>query len=232
MTYQYTEQNLLEVPNTYMYSPYEGRIFLETYISSREDKLIGFEKSVDLYVPEAARTIVSALRNWVLTNASPHRRSQCNTYCDFSVADIPGSDQAPPSAQILFDSINNIDTLELLCSLLHEQREYRLKKSTEVIWHKLIQKYEVTKKIYDCYGAKLKKGTGSYNNTNLYVLLSLSCAIHYIHSGSLVALNAMLKLNDTLCSLTPVELDASSCLSRNLLVCIELSFVDGLVNGD
>jgi hypothetical protein len=65
-----------------------------------------------------------------------------------------------------------------------------------------IKKYEVSKKIFTQYDSKMKKIGNDYKKIENYLLLSANLAIFYKHSGNLKFLNTLLKLNDTLCSIS------------------------------
>ena len=68
---------------------------------------------------------------------------------------------------------------------------------------KIVKTFEVRKRLYHCYNEKMKPyDERDFEDTSLYVLLSCAMLLCYERSGNLKYLNALLKADDTLLSLS------------------------------
>ncbi len=229
MAYQYSARNLLQEPNTYMYPPFEGGRFLNEYFSSRLGKLACLDADSELPDSALVHSAGAAIKDWVDANASAGARRNWALYYPLSARVLADTEQVPPGSLSSLESESTLATLPLLRALIAEQLQGALTKSGESIWRTAVQRFEVTKRLYEFYGPGLKKGHGGYIDLQPYALLSLSCALRYTTTGSLVALSAQLKLNDILCSLPINQLDTLPAGAFKLLVCSEITFIDELI---
>jgi len=95
---------------------------------------------------------------------------------------------------------------------------------------KLVQKFEVTKRIYTTYPSILKKGCGAYDDMTVYALLTLLLALYYGKRGNLKHLNTVIKLNDLLCSvLQTVKVDFVAYTACYLSLLFEETYVRELM---
>lgn len=93
----------------------------------------------------------------------------------------------------------------------------------------LIQRYEVSKRIYQSYfvSGKRGKGTGSYRDLELYISFSELLARVYEEHKRLPALNALMKALDSVCSY-PDELDEKENSRVARLAQREMEYVEAL----
>ena len=45
--YKYTEKNLLDFPESYFYSKYHGKLFLESYLNTRNKMLLDYSSKIN-----------------------------------------------------------------------------------------------------------------------------------------------------------------------------------------
>jgi hypothetical protein len=69
---------------------------------------------------------------------------------------------------------------------------------------RLVQRFEVTKRLYETYASGFRKGSGDYKSLSRYWLLALALCLSLSQTESLRLLNTLLKVCDLLCS---VELE-------------------------
>jgi len=100
-----------------------------------------------------------------------------------------------------------------------------------------VQKFEVTKKIYESYPIGFRKGEGRNDIIQLYWMFSVSLALFYRRSKNIKYLSTLIKVSDLLCSLDdnllhreiPLQ-GLSTTLLVELLSVAELSEVIDEVN--
>ena len=78
--------------------------------------------------------------------------------------------------------------------------------NTKVWLDRLVQRFEVTKKIYEAYQAGFRKGEDANTSVRLYWLFALSLCLFYARSNEIKYLSTLLKVCDLLCSLPEKEL--------------------------
>ncbi|MEJ6396449.1 hypothetical protein [Yoonia sp. 208BN28-4] len=100
---------------------------------------------------------------------------------------------------------------------------------------KLVQRFEVTRKIYARYDTRLRKGFGPFDNLALYARLARFVAEKYDRDGSLRDLNALIKLTDLLTSQSPaaqasVGFDLAAALTSEMAAIRTLMRQKGLTD--
>lgn len=94
----------------------------------------------------------------------------------------------------------------------------------------LLQRFEVTKKLYEVYSVGFKKGEGSNTLIVLYWLLALSLGLYYVKTKSIKYLSTLLKTCDLLCSLPDaIFFGQLSKESMKVIFLIEILSVEMLV---
>ena len=157
MPYQYTESNLLENPTHYMYSSFEGIRFIDDFKKSRkvflENSIIpNLNKSGELnpFMKEIYQSLsvslTSSIEGLYLTNLS------------LKILEIDTKDS------ILTENLINYLIASNLSSIKNDERHLE---------DRLIQKFEVTKKIYTSYAKGMGKGLGDFKDPYLYVIFSI-----------------------------------------------------------
>ena len=203
--YEYTQVNRLKKPHNYMYTPYSGLEFLDTYLEERLAYLDNIKRSglsgsstnyISLYA-KSCRLLMD------YTEISGHRdkleeifaSDASNAYQSQSNKNI---DMAPlPS----FNTSNIVHSENLLVSLLDSQVNGGDQKLIKFWLDLLVQKFEVTKKIYHHYPINFGKGLGPNDSIEVYWMLILSLSLLFSSTKNIKYLNTMLKISDLLCSL-------------------------------
>jgi len=237
MTYPYNEQNLLENPHKYMYTPFQGVTLIQSYLKSRQDILslhqgerkqntetpTGFilvkktfaviEKIIGGQSPNVAEDYCRKLRE--------HLESQCKPDFgdDLQLAKMTEAlKKISPNELVTTSSLLN----GLVASLLAEKAG-----SENKIWlDRLVQRFEVTKKLYEKYPPGFRKGQGDNKSIILYWLLSLALCLFYSRTKNLKFLNCLIKVNDLLTSLPHKDLhEVIPAFGLELVLSTEIIFV-------
>jgi hypothetical protein len=120
---------------------------------------------------------------------------------------------------------NHLNTCDLLIRRLLDKHT----EDFEYIFKRLIQKFEISKKLNDQYSSKDLKPTGDNRNILVYILFGLVLIEIYSKTEKLKYFNALLKLSDLLCSVV----DEESLMYRHgaaFILLKERSFIEELLN--
>jgi hypothetical protein len=195
MSYQYTQLNRLEEPHNYMYTPFGGVDFLCAY---REDREAALQRIVGAAGgDEAYESPVLAL----LSSYGWHGGHLSSSVPAVAVSITDGRTTAIDLSS--FSITAQVDTNDLLEALLSAQMGEQQDELVKSWLDRLVQRFEVTKKLYVAYLPGFRKGEGANNSVLLYWRLALSLALFYARTKSPKYLNTLLKVNDLLASLPP-----------------------------
>jgi hypothetical protein len=125
-----------------------------------------------------------------------------------------------------FDPARPVQTNKLLMRLLidFESRQ----NNNWVDWlDRLVQRFEVTKKLYHSYQPGFRKGVGIYNDLSLYVAFSYLLTMCCLSSQHLKTINTLLKVNDTLVSVKPDLMAAKDLYEMS---CFSISREQSILN--
>lgn len=172
MNYPYAAENRLDVPHAYMYAPYGGQDFLATYAYDRRVRLARHLQGTDCPPPGGLKDALAAAARAL---AGPRRLDT------FSPAD------ATPLKPLL------AALLGVLANGDHAAAQPWLVR--------VIQRFEVSKKLYAGYAPGFRKGEGEARDPARYAELALCLALAHALSGQLQYLSTLLKLDDLLLSL-------------------------------
>ena len=216
MSYSYSQLNRFEKPCDYMYSKFEGVSLLMSYHSSRMAIIDRYSKNEQ---PEISNTelsfvnrAISVLFNNIIEiseDAGRHFQNMCFEYCDIQDCDTAYALNDDCTFENRLNEIsakNKIITKDLLSGMIFILLTDMEHKNFRYWLERIIQKFEVTKKIYEYYDPDFRKGQGKFTLPRLYWLLSLVLALSYAQTKNLKYLNTMLKLCDLLCSLREDQL--------------------------
>ena len=92
----------------------------------------------------------------------------------------------------------------------------------------LVQRFEVTKKIYKIYLPGFRKGNGETDIIRLYWLFSLSLTLYYAKTKNIKYLSTLLKINDLLCSLGSYFIRKVPIQGLELVLLIEVDSIKSL----
>lgn len=211
MAYIYTEANRLESPHKYMYTKFEGYGLINSYQVDRMDALnrvsiTNNHESIAHVVFDSA--LKSHLTKWLdqqptnicarfyrLLSQSNQQNILNNNFADERIV----SDLA--SRLPTYTDAEPIITLELLESIIASQLMGLYDESVKEWLDRVLQRFEVSKKLYEVYPEGFRKGEGNSSSVLLYWLLALCLGLYHVKTQSIKYLSTLLKTCDLLCSL-------------------------------
>jgi len=221
LDYEYTEINRLDNPHKYMYTSYQGSAFLDSYFRDRLKNLKickqmqeqRYNNRVDLSLYSRASFALKSILNIEFSDKLDESLESIIDWDSTIKSDNSLADNVDANVVVLssFNIDNEINSESLLESLLNCQLN-KCDDSLVKIWiDRLVQRFEVTKKLYESYPKNFRKGKGRSDVIRLYWLFALSLALFYCVTKNIKYLSTLLKVTDLLCSLD-IEL-----LSQNIL---------------
>ena len=190
--YPYAQRDLLDLPEYYMYSVYHGNTFLKEYLEQRAEYVAAFEKKYVAALKEMNPSDVLWLQDWkdIIERSGSllSKDIQLGHTRLFSLFDEKEILSARQSV-VELDSAANIYTEPVLKTLLQTAAEQeQSSRDIYLLWlNRFLKRFEVSKILYE-----------------------------YEWTGNLKMLNAVLKLNDLLCSKSK-ETTASETLLTTIL---------------
>jgi hypothetical protein len=246
--YEYTKANRLDEPHHYMYTKFKGYEFLKSYFGNRKIKIERFQEiannaqysNID---SELISKIITHLEKFI--HDASVKTDDNSRLLPASLKDNRIGDELKADLKTL-QKIKNIfttfhldkivNTEELLNGLLVCQLTGVQEVKTKEWLDRLVQRFEVSKKLYESYLPGFRKGNGSSKTVYLYWLFSLSLCLFYISTGSIKYLSTQLKISDLLCSLSENHFhEQVSSKGMSLLLLTEIKCVKLLtrnINGD
>lgn len=210
MSYPYSQTNRLAEPHSYMYTQFQGEALLQSYQSSRmavvcrcatfthggiePDRMLvnyalpALEKLFDATSLESGKKFRTLLED---VSEKRYRQDKAD--------EIRLEGFAKGLEKVTMT--NPVITLDLLHALIALQLTNVQDVNTKVWFDRLVQRYEVTKKIYEIYPTGFRKGEGTNTSVRLYWLFALALSLFYVRSNEIKYLSTLLKLSDLLCSL-------------------------------
>lgn len=205
MNYTYTASNRLHEPHAYMYSPYGGEVFLQGYVADRIERLLLLSASIgkDCTAAEArAHAVLHALLG--AEGGFPISRLAVLLSTPDVSAEFVGQIVFPAT----FPNVEPVNTASMLDALLNSFLDFSsesVDESAALQWlDRLLQRFEVSKKLRARYLPGFRKGEGADDDVSLYRQFALVLALAYAHRRELQYLSTLLKVNDLLLSL-PTE---------------------------
>ena len=191
MNYLYTAESRLDVPHAYMYASYGGQDFITSYYTDRRSQLAQHLQGTSC-PPHG--NLTAALSTTARTLASSR------ALAEFSPAD-------------------GVTLQPLLAALLG------VLASGDVViarpWlNRLVQRFEVSKKLYAVYAPGFRKGEDQARDPARYVELALCLSLAHALTGHLQYLRTHPKLLDLLLSLEAATL-RPACLPERLALLVE-----------
>jgi len=211
INYEYTEVNRIDNPHKYMYTSYEGSGFLDAYFLDRLSKLKNLQqKKGGSYKNRAELSLhskaVVVLKSHLDRDFYDEFGKSLKSTIDWESAikkDNLLSDNVDFDKVALssFNIDNEINSKNLLISLLDCQLDGDEEGLVKIWIDRLVQRFEVTKKLYERYPVNFRKGEGKNDIVKLYWLFALSLTLFYCATKSIKYLSTLLKVTDLLCSL-------------------------------
>ena len=228
MKYKYTIFNHLDQKPIYDYAEYDGINTIKVYFDNRYDflnalKSINFIKSnyLNLFKEHELKKILlrEICKNKLV--------DEIYNYCK-NINKKLYKDNFKHSTSI---NLNNVNTekiiLDSILSLF-----YKKNNSNHIMSNinKLIQRYEVSKKLYENYDVNLKKGFGNWKFIDNYIHFSILLSLQLLKNFNLQTLSTLLKVNDLIISLDKVKLNKNHLLIFVIIpICLEIKFVSTIV---
>lgn len=190
LSYHYTDVDQLDKPHSYAYSQFGGKKFLSSYVSDR------------------------------LKRISPYSSRFRSTQSSNLLFELSAAAQSLGSLDelesfLLGETIRLKPLLRSLLAVLG-RNDY----SAAHPWMaRVVQRFEVSKKLYPTYGANFRGGVGAVDDLERYVEFGLCLAISYELSGRMQYLSTLLKVNDLLLSID-LNLSLSPSTARLLALAV------------
>lgn len=220
--YRYVEQNRLEHRYHYHYTPFEGSEFLDAYRASRLDWIEQLVKHFSITKQELeqlygiAKDLGSSFGTFVPT------RDLLN-----GVLGNPSCDTSLPDANHALDEWRPLDWIR---QHLRERLDGQtFAASDRETLDRLVQRFEVTKRIYGSYDQRNKPIDRRYEDPLSYALLAFICLDEYHARPNLKYLNVALKLIDLLASLPADAIEQFVAPVCVVLAHFELSCLESMI---
>ena len=203
MNYDYTKINCLNSPHNYMYSSYQGSKFFDFYFQDRIKKIkslqnINYEKYQQklhqFIYPQVNKCLnkilVKKFSNDILLKKLNYNIKKNVSYNQYQFKPLSS-----------FSIKKEIEIKSLLFSLINLQLNQKNTNLVKFWLDLLIQRFEVTKKIFSSYKVNFRKGNGNSNIVSLYLMLAISLILFFCSTKKIKYMNTFLKLSDLICSL-------------------------------
>jgi hypothetical protein len=194
--YEYTDRDLMANPESYEYSEFHGKPFLDAYLADRRAAIAQLDERL-----EAGARPVEAWDGLLETLEQPVGDALRSSL----PADLPQSSTTPPPDASIPDPAGSsaVETTWLLSRILgYPDRRPPRSDRTDVWTNDLIERFEVTKHLSARYDTEMRSIGEDTAPLVAYPMLALSGLIVQKRTGSLKHLNGVLKLCDTLSSMT------------------------------
>tara|TARA_Y100000816_G_C26108356_1_gene590119 strand:- start:3631 stop:4374 length:744 start_codon:yes stop_codon:yes gene_type:complete len=214
MNYPYNNQNLIDHPEKYMYTKFQGVKLLEAFFLNRNQTLkklkeLKFKNSPSIDVYRGYYAIKSNLIN----DHSDELKDFFSYLDNEGFKDYYSDIKNITRSKDFNNSINNLSIKQpvktsILLEILLESILYDQNNIINKVWlDRLVQRFEVTKKIYEEYQAGFRKGRGKNNIIKLYYQFVLILSIYYSQKKKIKYLSTMIKLCDLITSISYVDLE-------------------------
>ena len=194
MEYSYANADLLEFPQKYQMTPFEGREFLSSYEKNRQKILDKIKNNQT--VNSLSHTLILLQKQFLI--------------------DIK-------SDQKIFVTSNQLSSI-----LLRLQHQKETQQETKFIMA-LLKKFEIKKRIFSEYDHELKENSTDFKILTNYILLAAICAKKFQDNSNPKFLNALLKLNDTICSQIDSINDVNNLSLIYYIINLELEYIRDLI---
>ena len=210
MRYQYSQINRLEEPHNYMYTPFQGEALLQSYQSSRMTVLHRRVATEPGCVEPECMFVAYALPELEKLHDATSFEAGKRFRILLKGRGMVTSRQKKPENDSLnclakgFERLTTaepVTTLDLLHTLIAVQLTNAHDANTKIWLDRLIQRFEVAKKLYESYLPGFRKGEGESTSVRLYWLFALALCLFYAGSNEIKYLSTLLKVCDLLCSL-------------------------------
>ncbi|MEZ4752934.1 MAG: hypothetical protein R3A13_01315 [Bdellovibrionota bacterium] len=209
-TYEYTQKDVFQDPNTYMYSTYHGKQFFDDYFLDRKKLIEKLKEKISTsrdFLPIEIKILLNRFDRLPIADELKSFFLSCN----FTNNEIK---KQPNLSKYL--EADECETKSLLEDMLCTATSYSIDASYIKLLEHMRRNIEVKRLVFKSY-RKLKKGIGVFEDIENYTYLSFLLCLEFSGGKHLQVLNALLKTNDILSSknelLTSSKLQAFALLA-------------------
>lgn len=227
MNYPYSATNRLQEPHAYIYSPHGGVDFLRGYVEDRLERLGALRASSDLPCGSWDASVHAVLHGLLAGQGDfppqgielPFGTPEVTQCCS----------SAPQHVFSLEEPVETAALLEMLLYRLLNGAGGEEEVAEASLWlDRLLQRFEVSKKLFTEYLPGFRKGSGADDDLGLYPRFAVVLALAYAQRNGLQHLSTLLKVNDLLLSVPAESWGRCSRHSVRLAVAVELHAVQRL----
>ena len=200
MKYSYSNADLLEFPQKYQMTPFEGREFLSSYEQSRKDVL---DKIKNNQAVNSLSQTLELIKKSSSTNEKENKKI-------FVTNDLLLS--------ILLKLESKEETQQETKMIMMLLKKFEIKK-------KIFTEYDYD---FSKYDSKLKENSTDFKILRNYILFAAICIQKFQDNNNLKFLNVLLKLNDIICSQIDSISDAHDLSLVYHVINLELEYVSDL----
>ncbi len=194
VSYAYASRSLLEQPQNYMYTPFEGAVLLDEYFEQRSRVLQRLATDGD--AGGCADPGLFEQADVWLRRRLDLRAPETEEANNSSVAEM-----LPSLTEMSLDRVVRTETL--LRALVSVQLSGSRQANVKTWLDRVVQRFEVTKKLYESYAPGFRKGHGAWTPVRPYCLLALTLCLYYADTRQVKYLSTWLKVSDLLSTLRP-----------------------------
>lgn len=212
MNYLYNQRNLLDIPEKYMYTKYHGIALIQSYFDNRNNVLMKCRENISEL--SSSSLVLQKAFEVIKQNLIGISPNALKSFCPQFKQEKAKSTNSPIDDDIDLAQMNkllnnvSIDQTVKTSTLLDGLLASILVDVTNVhnkIWlDRLVQRFEVTKKLYAEYLPGFRKGQGNNNIIKLYWKFALVLCIYYVQVNQIKYLSSLIKVCDLITSL-PVK---------------------------
>lgn len=209
MNYLYNQRNLLDTPEKYMYTKYQGVALIQSYFNNRNNVLIKCRGNISK--PSSSSLIVQKAFKVIKQNLLSKSPGAVESFCpQFKQEDVKNinlpfkNDLDLAQMNKLMNNISlgqPVKTSTLLDGLFASILLDVTNVINKIWLDRLVQRFEVTKKLYEEYLPGFRKGRGHNNLIKLYWLFALVLSIYYVETNQIKYLSTIIKVCDLITSL-------------------------------
>jgi hypothetical protein len=207
MNYKYNQRNLLETPEKYMYTKYQGIDLFQSYLNNRNNVLKKCRGNISLSSSLIVQRAFIAIKGNLISKSPDESKSFCPQLKDEDVKNINSPFDSDIDLARINKLLKNISLSQsvrtsILLDALFGTILLNVNNINNKIWlDRLVQRFEVTKKIYEEYLPGFRKGCGQNNLIKLYWLFALLLSIYYAETNQIKYLNTLIKVCDLITSM-------------------------------
>lgn len=220
--YIYTKKNILNSPQSYMYSEFKGIKFLKTYLNNRNLNIQRFKKINPKNLNKDKNYNLSLesskyMLNFINKKFPKEIINLTSSYLNKIQSKRLEKDYKSNSLSS-FKLKKRVNSEKLLVALISNQLNKKNFNLVKFWSNRLIQKFEISKKICKIYKPNLRIGSEKNDTIRVYWLFALSLTIFFCTTNKVKYLNTLLKVSDLICSLDNKFLSKDIPLNNLMLI--------------